>query len=133
MIHKGETLIEHIKVDFQKKEPIYFQIEEQIKFLIATGELQPGDQLPPVRELADALEVNFNTIARVYRLLDRQGIVSTQQGRGCYVLESALPESERKRAMLESLADHFLLEGKALGFTSEQILHCLENKMYKKK
>lgn len=126
-------MIEKIQIDFQKKEPIYYQIEEQIKFMIATGELLAGEQLPTVREMAEALDVNFNTIARVYRLLDKQGIVSTQHGRGCYVLEQPLPETERKQNMLEELTENYLLECRALGFSTDVILNQLQKKINKKK
>ena len=126
-------MIENIQIDFQKKEPIYYQIEEQIKYMIAAGELHPGEQLPTVRELAELLDVNFNTIARVYRLLDRQGIVSTQHGRGCYVLEQPLPEAERKRQMLEELTANYLRESRALGFSTEAILSQVDKQMNQKK
>jgi len=128
---KGIELLEKIKLDFQKKEPIYYQIEEQIKFLIASGQILPGEQLPAVREMAEALDVNFNTIARVYRQLDQQGIVSTQHGRGCYVLERPLPDAERKRLMFEELTQTYVLECHALGFNPEDILAYLHQKLSK--
>jgi len=122
-------LLEKITIDFRRKEPIYYQIEEQIRFLIASGQILPGEQLPAVREMAEALDVNFNTIARVYRRLDQQGIVSTQHGRGCYVLESPLPESERKRRMLEELTAAHILRCRALGFQADEILAALQKKL----
>ena len=71
----------NIEIDFRDHIPIYIQLMGQIKQLIAAGELKPGDQLPTVRQLAADLRVNFNTIARTYRLLDEEGIISTQHGR----------------------------------------------------
>ncbi len=65
MIQSGGALLEKLAIDFQRKEPIYYQIEEQIRFLIASGQILPGEQLPAVREMAEALDVNFNTIARL--------------------------------------------------------------------
>lgn len=124
-------MIEQIHIDFQKKEPIYFQIEEQLKVMITSGEIMPGEQLPTVRELAEALEVNFNTIARVYRLLDRQGFVSTQHGRGCYVLPQALPPDEQKQKMLEELTENYLLECRHLGFSTDAIIRQVQNKLQK--
>jgi len=74
-------------VDFRSGIPVYIQIVEQVQALIARGELLPGDQLPTVRQLASELRVNFNTIARAYRMLDEAGLISTQQGRGTYIME----------------------------------------------
>ncbi len=75
-------------IDFRSGIPVYIQIVEQVQALIARGELLPGDQLPTVRQLASELRVNFNTIARAYRMLDEAGLISTQQGRGTYIMES---------------------------------------------
>lgn len=66
-----------IKLDFRSEVPIYSQIAEQIQQLVAKGELHLGDQLPTVRELATELRVNFNTVARAYRLLDDARLIST--------------------------------------------------------
>ncbi len=91
-----------IKLDFRSGEPIYVQIVEQIQNLVATGILHPGDQLPTVRQLASELRVNFNTVARAYRLLDENALISTQQGRGTYLLD--MPSAETKaRLRQESL------------------------------
>jgi GntR family transcriptional regulator len=65
----------HIQIDFRSGQPIYLQIVEQIRQMVARGELQPGDQLPTVRQLATDLRVNFNTVARAYRLLDEAGLI----------------------------------------------------------
>src|SRR5512139_3159635 len=83
----------HIQLDFRSGQPIYLQIVEQIRQMVVSGELQPGDQLPTVRQLATDLRVNFNTVARAYRILDEAGLISTQHGRGTYVWESPSAES----------------------------------------
>jgi GntR family transcriptional regulator len=98
-----------IKLDFRNKRPIAVQLQEAIRGLVQEGILQPGSQLPTVRNLAARLHINFNTVARVYRLLDREGIITTQQGRGSYVLEEnplsfqlAQPTHEEQVAKLVS-------------------------------
>ncbi len=78
-----------ISVNFRSKKPAGEQIYSQLRAYIQQKQLPAGKQLPPVRELAANLKVNFNTVARVYRMLDRDGLISTQQGRGTYVLEQA--------------------------------------------
>ena len=65
-----------VALDFRSKEPIYRQIMDQIQEQLGSGELKPGQQLPTVRRLATELGVNFNTVARAYRLLDQQGNIS---------------------------------------------------------
>ena len=93
-----------VELDFRSHVPIYVQIVERIKHLVATEALKPGDQLPTVRQLAADLRVNFNTIARAYRILDEAGVISTQQGRGTYVLEPLPPEraTRLRRAALDA-------------------------------
>ena len=104
--------------------PIYIQIVEQVRQQVATGKLKPGDQLPTVRALASDLRVNFNTVARAYRLLDEANIISTQQGRGTYILDEPPPEITQslRIASLESLARRFLAEALQLGFTAAQAI-----------
>jgi GntR family transcriptional regulator len=112
-----------IEVDFRSHAPIYVQIVDRIKHLVATEVLKPGDQLPTVRQLAADLRVNFNTIARAYRMLDESGVISTQQGRGTYVLEPLPPErAERLRAAaLEELARSFVREAERMGFEPNEV------------
>lgn len=111
------------EIDLTTHTPIYLQVMEQVKHAIATGELQPDDQLPTVRQLAADLRVNFNTIARAYRLLDEEGIISTQHGRGTYILApSSKQDSERLRQQdLAQLTEHYLEEAQKLGFSAQEI------------
>jgi len=111
-----------IEIDLTSKVPIYVQIIDQIKHMIATGVLGPDDQLPTVRQLATDLRVNFNTIARAYRMLDDEGLISTQHGRGTYILP--LP-SERNGELLRQqdldwLTRHYLNEVAQLGYSAVQ-------------
>lgn len=118
-----------IQVDLTDHVPIYIQLMNQIKHMIATGELQPGDQLPTVRQLAADLRVNFNTVARAYRLLDEESIISTQHGRGTYILEPASEERDRemRRNSLLRLVAYLLNEANNLGFSSEETRKIIEN------
>lgn len=113
-----------IDVNLRSDIPIYIQIVEQVRQRVAEGELKPGDQLPTVRALASDLRVNFNTVARAYRLLDDAGVISTQQGRGTYILEMPPPEvAERLRhESLEALARRYLSEAKRLGYNPQQAI-----------
>jgi GntR family transcriptional regulator len=112
-----------IKLDFRIGIPIYVQIMEQIKQHIANSELKPGDQLPTVRQMATELRVNFNTIARAYRLLDEAGIISTQHGRGTYIAEEIPPaaSAQLRRHALEELTHRYLVEAYYLEFSPQQV------------
>jgi GntR family transcriptional regulator len=113
----------HMKLDFRSGVPIYTQITDQINQMVATGILKPGDQLPTVRQLATELRINFNTVARAYRILDKSGLISTQQGRGTYIW--ATPDEETNQQLrrdgLESLTGRCLSEAARLGYTPEEV------------
>jgi len=113
----------NFQLDFHSGLPIYTQIANQIQGRVANGILRPGDQLPTVRALALELRVNFNTVARAYRILDEERIISTQQGRGTYISEKPPPKmTERlRRESLEGLTQRFVGEAMRLGFTQQEI------------
>lgn len=117
----------NFELDFRSRIPIYNQVVEHIHQMLLRGELKPGDQLPTVRSLALDLRVNFNTIARAYRLLDEAGIISTQQGRGTYILSLPPPEvaEELRRTSLHSLARQVLLDASRMGASPEELLDTL--------
>ena len=122
----------HIKIDFRSGQPIYVQITDQIRQLVASGELKEGDQLPTVRQLATELRVNFNTVARAYRLLDEAGLISTQQGRGTYIWETPgeVTLQKLRQQSLESLTRRYLVDAASLGVSPEEVAesidHCLQ-------
>jgi GntR family transcriptional regulator len=120
-----------IQLNFRSNDPIYVQIMDQIRHKIATGELKPGDQLPTVRQLAADLRVNFNTIARAYRMLDEAGTISTQHGRGTYILEPETIEVEERlrEEDLERLTHRYLSEAHRLGFSPEEVWEYIEEKL----
>ena len=110
-------------LDFHSGLPIYTQIANQIQGRVANGTLKPGDQLPTVRALALELRVNFNTVARAYRILDETRVISTQQGRGTYINEKPPPTmTERlRRESLEGLVERFVSEAMRLDFSKTEI------------
>ena len=112
-----------IKVDFRSSEPIYVQIMEQIRQMVANGELQQGDQLPTVRQLATELRVNFNTVARAYRMLDEAGLISTQQGRGTYIWETPSEEANARlrHRRLAELTEKYFNDVHRFGYSPEEV------------
>lgn len=113
----------HIHIDSSDGKPIYLQIIAQVKYLVAAGRLVPGDELPPVRVLAQRLLINPNTVARAYRELQQAGLVYKRQGAGTYVADVGSPLAGReKRRILAERADALVAEAKHLGFSQEEIL-----------
>src|SRR5512146_1063167 len=120
-----------LQIDFRSGLPIYTQIVNQIQAQVVMGLLKPGDQLPTVRALAEDLRVNFNTVARAYRLLDEARIISTQQGRGTYITEIPPPKvTERlRRESLEALTQRYISEAARLCFSSAEISATLKEQL----
>ena len=120
-----------LQIDSESKVPIYIQVEEQIRSLIAAGQLRPGDQLPTIRELAAELRVNYNTIARIYLDLDRDGVISTQRGRGTFV--AGVPDegqmAQVRREKLEAIVRSALDEAHTLGYTPAEITAAFEEEL----
>ncbi len=117
-----------VQIDFRSGDPIYSQIVTQVRQMVAAGALRPGDQLPTVRQLATDLRVNFNTVARAYRMLDEAGVISTQQGRGTYILEQPVPLNQHqvRRQRLAGLVERFIAEAERLGYTPDEMAASLE-------
>ena len=95
-----------VHVDPLAPEPIFEQIAFQVKGAVARGELQPGDRLPSVRDLARAVAVNPNTVVKAYDVLTGEGVIVRRQGAGCFVTgkESVLGDAERARKLRELLS-----------------------------
>lgn len=111
------------ELDFRSGLPIYTQIVNQISGRVANGILKPGDQLPTIRALALELRVNFNTVARAYRILDETRIISTQQGRGTFIMEKPPPKVTEKlrQETLEGLTQRYVNEAMRLGFSQTEV------------
>lgn len=95
--------------------PIYLQIVNGVRFLVASGRLAAGDELPPIRLLAERLVVNPNTVARAYRELQAAGVVENRRTTGTFVAEHrpVLTEAERRRLLTERV-DALLMEARQL-------------------
>ena len=112
-----------LRVDMHSRAPIYLQIVERVKHMVAMGELQPGDQLPTVRQLAQHLQVNFNTVARAYTALHNAGVTFSQQGRGTFVRErpDGRALAHLRTEKLSALAGSAVIEAFSLGYTPAQV------------
>ncbi|MGA7884532.1 MAG: GntR family transcriptional regulator [Acidobacteriaceae bacterium] len=107
--------------------PIYLQIESQVRHAAAAGVLRHDDQLPSVRRLAAELRVNPNTVARAFQNLERDGVIRTVPGGGCFVSQQSpgLLRAEKIRR-LKPLATQLAVEASQLRFSREDTLRLLE-------
>lgn len=117
-------------IDPRDATPLHAQLERGIRVAIASRQLRPGDQLPTVRQLAVALRVNANTVARVYSQLERDGALETRRGVGTFVANGA-PASPRnedaRRAELTAIVTRALAEASARGFSAADLRRELQS------
>jgi GntR family transcriptional regulator len=110
-------------IDPKDATPLHAQLERSIRVAIASRRLKPGDQLPTVRQLAVALRINANTVAKVYSQLERAGTLGTRRGVGSFVAdvqETTLNQSARD-AELRAVAMRALAEASARGFSAADL------------
>lgn len=122
-----------IEIDAKSGVPVYIQLKEGLKLLILKGIYAQGAKLPTVRQMAVELRINSNTVARSYSELEREGIISTQQGRGTFVC--TIPtgrENNEKEKELDKLLEKFITDTLSLGFNEEYVLEKLANKIKEK-
>jgi GntR family transcriptional regulator len=103
--------------------PLHAQLERSIRVAIGSRRLKPGDQLPTVRELAVALRINANTVARVYTHLERSGALETRRGVGTFVVDAPDPTHNQaaRDAELRAIATRALADASAHGFTAADL------------
>lgn len=111
------------QVDVSSSKPVYQQLIDQVKYAVACGRLQPGDRLPPIRDVAVQVRVNRNTVARVYTELEREGVLHTRAGQGCFVSDrgSALSRAEQQRQLTNRI-DEMLAQASLFGLGRQQVL-----------
>jgi GntR family transcriptional regulator len=109
--------------------PIYLQIVNQVKYLVASGRLAPGEELPPIRTLAEQLRVNPNTVARAYRDLELAGVVAKRRTAGTYVSGAGSPLARRERLkILTERIDALLAEARQLGVSTDEVIDLLRRR-----
>ena len=119
----------HIHISASDGVPIYLQVVNQIKYLVAAGSLAAGEELPAIRVLAEQLVVNPNTIARAYRELEVAGIVEKRRTAGTYVSEQGSPLARRERLrILSDRIDLLLAEAQTMGFSLEDVTKLLQQR-----
>jgi GntR family transcriptional regulator len=103
--------------------PVYLQIVQQVKYLVAAGRLAADQELPPIRALADQLVINPNTVARAYRELETAGVVYKRGTAGTYVSAAGSPLARRERLkILAGRIDALLAEARQMGVGLDELL-----------
>jgi GntR family transcriptional regulator len=118
-----------VRIDSKSGVPLYRQIIEQVKFAIARGDLQPGSQLPTVRQLAVDLSINPNTVIRAYKEMEIEGLLETHQGSGTFVSDHKLEidQLERQR-MLDQIITEMLARASSYGLSLGEVLAGLQQR-----
>ena len=108
---------------------IYLQIVNQVKYLVASGRLTPGAELPPIRVLAERLLINPSTVARAYRELEAAGIVEKRRTAGTYVSDQGSPLARRERMkILAERIDALLAEARQMNISLEDVIKLVEQR-----
>jgi GntR family transcriptional regulator len=109
--------------------PIYRQIVNQVKYLVAAGRLAPGEELPPIRTLAEQLVVNPNTVARAYLELEQAGVVTKRHGSGTYVSDGGSPLKRAERLkLITQRTDALLAEARHLDIGLDELIHLIRQR-----
>jgi GntR family transcriptional regulator len=115
----------HLSLDPDLPVPLYRQIMDGVKELIAADQLRPGDQLPSIRELAAQLRINPSSAVKAYGELRHEGIIAMDQGRGTFVSEDIRVSSLTREALLESAVSALLLKAHAWGFSTNEVVEAV--------
>ena len=116
-----------LSIDPHDPTPIYAQLERGLRAAIATSRLRPGDQLPTVRQLAVELQINANTVARVYAELERASVIETKRGVGSFISATpaqAHPPREHERR-LRTFVTRVLADAEAAGLKIDDVIAAL--------
>lgn len=109
------------------REPVYLQIVRQVKVQMAIGRLRPGEPLPSRRELAALLGINPNTVQKAYRLLEEEGILSTEQSVRSEVQGTAATLSRIRTELTREAADDFIRRAQELGLDFQEAVRLLSD------
>lgn len=118
-----------IQINTQDGVPIYLQIVNQVKYLVSAGRLNPGDELPPIRSLAEKLIVNPNTVARAYRELEIAGVVEKRRTAGTYITAEGSRLAKRERTkILSGRIDQLLAESNQMDVSYDDLLKLIDQR-----
>src|SRR5438094_4853027 len=119
----------HLHISPNDGVPIYLQIVNQVKYLVASGRLEPGEELPPIRTLAEQLLINPNTVARAYRELELAGVVTKRRTAGTYVSDTTSPLARRQRLkIVTERVDALLAEARQMNIGTDDLVELIHER-----
>lgn len=121
--------VKRFKIDDTCRIPIWVQLRNYIVHLILSGTYREGDQLPSVRELSAELEINYNTVRKVYNDLMKDGFIATERGRGTFVCDEGRARDSASLDVMEVMADDFINNCYEMGFAPREIMSVFERKL----
>ena len=117
------------QLNFKSGKPVYLQLVDQVKAAAASGAVQPGEPLPSIRPLAEELRVNRNTVAKAYAELERQGVIETIVGKGCFIRANNSPfKKEVRRRLLTDALDEAVVMAHHVQVEQEEFLRLAEDR-----
>lgn len=128
MLENGDS-VKRFKIDDTCRIPIWVQLRNYIVHLILSGAYRQGDQLPSVRELSAELEINYNTVRKVYNDLMKDGFIATERGRGTFVCDESKARESASVDVMEVMADDFINNCYEMGFSPREIMSVFERKL----
>ena len=121
-----------IQVDFNSGEPVTRQVIAQVKWMVASGKLQPGEKLPSVRQFAKQLKVNPTTVTRIYAELSSGNVIVLRQGQGAFVCtETPSVNRTEARKGVRKIIRNMLAEGVRLGLSPDDLRQLIETEIKK--
>lgn len=119
----------HIQISLKDGVPIYRQIVNQVKYMVASGQLISGEEIPAIRVLAQQLQITPNTVVQAYRELEVEGVVNKRRGSGTFISDTRSPLARREqRRIVEERADALLAEARQMNFSLEQTIEILKRR-----
>ena len=118
-----------LKIDAGSAVPVYEQLKRQIKLKVISGKYQPDSKLPSIRQLASELKINPNTIAKVYRQLERENILYSKSGSGFFVKKELDELNKARTKLLNEFTDEFISKVVELGFSPDTLKNKLSEQI----
>jgi GntR family transcriptional regulator len=120
----------HFQIDFKSGKPVYLQLVDQVRYAAASSGLRAGEALPSIRPLAETLRLNRNTVAKAYAELERQGIIETLPGKGCFIKANAsLFTVEARHQILIKEIDEAVVTAHHLQVDRKQFLALVQERL----
>lgn len=124
----NEVSVGGIRLLLDLSQPLHEQVLDQVRSSIAKGEIGLGDKIPSVREMAQALKINPNTVMRAYQELERDGLTETRRGQGTFITSDSGKVESMRHGLAEQAVEEFLQKMSSLGFTSSDIERIIREK-----